>query len=138
MNLKDHELDQVAKFMGHDIRVHREYYRLTENTLQLAKMSKLLLAIECGTTVYKGKSLDEIDFELEGEYVTLKTKLLAIYTKRKLGMNMLLYKTFLFCVVVTVALSKKPKQGCTEHVMMETSKQEQDGMQVIIVEVRLK
>ncbi|XP_045903641.1 uncharacterized protein LOC123969915 [Micropterus dolomieu] len=65
MNLKDHELDQVAKFMGHDIRVHREYYRLTENTLQLAKMSKLLMAIECGTAVYKGKSLDEIDFELE-------------------------------------------------------------------------
>ncbi|KAK0132576.1 hypothetical protein N1851_032543 [Merluccius polli] len=65
MNLKDHELDQVAKFMGHDIRVHREYYRLTENTIQLAKMSKLLMAIECGTSVYKGKSLDEIDLELE-------------------------------------------------------------------------
>lgn len=60
MNLK------VAKFMGHDIRVHREYYRLTENTIQLAKMSKLLMAIECGTAVYKGKSLDEIDLELEG------------------------------------------------------------------------
>ena len=71
MNLKDHELDQVAKFMGHDIRVHREYYRLTENTIQLAKMSKLLMAIECGTSVYKGKSLDEIDVELEGEYLTL-------------------------------------------------------------------
>lgn len=27
-----------------------------------------------------------------------------------------------------VALSKKPKQGCTEHVMMETSKQEQDEL----------
>ncbi|XP_029916232.1 uncharacterized protein LOC115370202 isoform X2 [Myripristis murdjan] len=65
MNLKDNELDQLAKFMGHDIRVHREYYRLTENTLQLAKMSKLLMAIELGTDTYKGKSLDEIDFGLE-------------------------------------------------------------------------
>ncbi|XP_073672227.1 uncharacterized protein [Paramisgurnus dabryanus] len=72
MNLKDNELDQVAKFMGHDIRVHREYYRLTENTIQLAKMSKLLMAIECGTAVYKGKSLDEIDLELE---VALSNKL---------------------------------------------------------------
>lgn len=36
MNLKDNELDQLAKFMEHDIRVHREYYWLTENTLQLA------------------------------------------------------------------------------------------------------
>ncbi|KAJ8286547.1 hypothetical protein GJAV_G00040410 [Gymnothorax javanicus] len=65
MNLKDHELDQVARFMGYDICVHREYYRLTENTVQPAKMSKLLMAIECGTNVYKGKSLDEIGLELE-------------------------------------------------------------------------
>ncbi|XP_049457050.1 uncharacterized protein LOC125903907 [Epinephelus fuscoguttatus] len=65
MNLKENELDQLAKFMGHDIRVHREYYRLTENTLQLAKISKLLMAIELGTEAYKGKSLDEIDLGLE-------------------------------------------------------------------------
>ncbi len=64
--------------MGHDIRVHREYYRLTENTIQLAKMNKLLMAIECGTAVYKGKSLDEIDLELEGEYLTLTHTLLRI------------------------------------------------------------
>ena len=68
MNLKDNELDQLAKYMGHDIRVHREYYRLTENTLQLAKMSKLLMAIELGTDVYRGKSLDELDLGLESEY----------------------------------------------------------------------
>jgi len=66
-------MDQVAKFMGHEIRIHREYYRLTENTLQLAKMSKFLMAIECGTTVYKGKSLDEIDLGLEGEHLTLES-----------------------------------------------------------------
>ncbi|XP_029701429.1 uncharacterized protein isoform X4 [Takifugu rubripes] len=65
MNLKENELDQLAKFMGHDIHIHREYYRLTENTLQLAKMSKLLMAIELGTDSYKGKSLDEIDLSLE-------------------------------------------------------------------------
>lgn len=29
------------------------------------------MAIECGTAVYKGKSLDEIDFELEREYCTI-------------------------------------------------------------------
>ena len=68
MNLNDLELDQLAKFMGHDIRVHREYHRLTENTLQLAKMSKLLMAIQLGTDVYRGKSLDELDLGLESEY----------------------------------------------------------------------
>lgn len=69
MNLKKNEMDQLAKFMGHDIRVHREYYRLSENTLQLAKMSKLLMAIEQGADVYKGKSLDEIDLNIEGWYL---------------------------------------------------------------------
>ncbi|KAL7881118.1 hypothetical protein SRHO_G00033720 [Serrasalmus rhombeus] len=65
MNLKNSEMDQVAKFMGHDIRVHREYYRLSENTIQLAKMSKLLIAIEKGNHTYLGRSLEEL--ELDGE-----------------------------------------------------------------------
>ncbi|KAL1262485.1 hypothetical protein QQF64_007750 [Cirrhinus molitorella] len=66
MNLKDNELDQLAKFMGHDIRVHREYYRLSENTIQLAKVSKLLLSLEKGSEVYKGRSLEEIQFSTDG------------------------------------------------------------------------
>ncbi|XP_049446940.1 uncharacterized protein LOC125897585 [Epinephelus fuscoguttatus] len=33
LNLKNHELDQLATFMGHDIDVHREFYRLPEETL---------------------------------------------------------------------------------------------------------
>lgn len=55
------------KFLGHDIRVHREYYRLSENTIQLAIVSKLLLSLEKGADCYKGKSLDEITFSTEGE-----------------------------------------------------------------------
>jgi hypothetical protein len=62
VNLKNNELDLLAGFMGHDIRVHREYYRLPENTLQLAKVSKLLFALEKGNSKdIKGRSLDEID-----------------------------------------------------------------------------
>lgn len=61
MNLRDNELDQLADFLGHDIRVHREYYRLPQSTLQLAKISKLLMAMEKGSvTDIQGKSLDEI------------------------------------------------------------------------------
>uniref|UniRef100_A0A9J8A5I7 SET domain-containing protein n=1 Tax=Cyprinus carpio carpio TaxID=630221 RepID=A0A9J8A5I7_CYPCA len=41
LNLKENEMDQLATFLGHDIRVHREFYRLPESTLQLAKVSKL-------------------------------------------------------------------------------------------------
>ncbi|KAG1946088.1 hypothetical protein F2P79_013653 [Pimephales promelas] len=64
LNLKNHELDQVADFLGHDIRVHREYYRLPEATTQLAKISKLLLAMEKGTLAsLQGKTLEQIEIE---------------------------------------------------------------------------
>ncbi|KAK3508200.1 hypothetical protein QTP70_017325 [Hemibagrus guttatus] len=63
---KNNELDQVADFLGHDIRVHREYYRLPEATIQLAKISKLLLAMEKGRLPdLQGKSLDDIEIEDE-------------------------------------------------------------------------
>ena len=36
-------------------------------TLQIAKVSKLLMEVEKGNIhLYKGKSLDEIEFDLEG------------------------------------------------------------------------
>ncbi|KAL1252247.1 hypothetical protein QQF64_020043 [Cirrhinus molitorella] len=64
LNLKNHELDQVADFLGHDIRVHREFYRLPEATTQLAKISKLLLAMEKGSlSNLQGKTLQDIEIE---------------------------------------------------------------------------
>ncbi|KAG5872741.1 hypothetical protein JTB14_002204 [Gonioctena quinquepunctata] len=64
LNLKDHELDCLAKFMGHDIRVHTEYYRLSDETTQLAKISKLLISLDKGDfNRLKGKNLDEIDID---------------------------------------------------------------------------
>ncbi|KAI4789669.1 hypothetical protein KUCAC02_035106, partial [Chaenocephalus aceratus] len=48
----------------HDIRVHRQYYRLPEATTQLAKISKLLLAMEKGSLKdLQGKTLEEIQIE---------------------------------------------------------------------------
>ncbi|XP_051747472.1 uncharacterized protein LOC127511081 [Ctenopharyngodon idella] len=66
LNLKDNVLDQVADFLGHDIRVHRDPYRLPEATIRLAKISKLLLAMDKGCLgSIQGKSLDEIQIEDE-------------------------------------------------------------------------
>ncbi|XP_067357520.1 uncharacterized protein [Channa argus] len=65
LNLKTTELDQLADFLGHNIEVHRKHYRLPEGTLQLAKISKVLLAMEQGRLgEYKGKSLDEIHLDV--------------------------------------------------------------------------
>ncbi|XP_047658877.1 uncharacterized protein LOC113659136 [Tachysurus fulvidraco] len=64
LNLKDNEMDDLADFLGHDIRVHRQYYRLPEGTLQLAKISKVLLAMERGQlSQFKGRNLDEIQID---------------------------------------------------------------------------
>lgn len=64
LNLQENELDILAKFMGHDIRVHREYYRLPEETMQVAKVSKLLLRMEKGGHgLSAGQTLDSIELE---------------------------------------------------------------------------
>ncbi|KAK1876610.1 Flotillin-like protein 6, partial [Dissostichus eleginoides] len=61
LNLKDNEMDILANFLGHDIHVHRQYYRLPEGTLQLAKVSKVLLVLEQGRlSDFKGMSLDQM------------------------------------------------------------------------------
>ncbi|XP_047221298.1 uncharacterized protein LOC124876976 isoform X2 [Girardinichthys multiradiatus] len=65
LNLKTTELDQLADFLGHNVAVHRKHYRLPEGTIQLAKISKVLLAMEQGRLgEYKGKSLDEIHLDV--------------------------------------------------------------------------
>ena len=67
LNMTDTEMDQLANFLGHDIRIHREFYRLPEKTLQLAKISKLLMALEQGRLAeFHGKNLDEIVIDPDG------------------------------------------------------------------------
>ncbi|KAI7790205.1 hypothetical protein IRJ41_018223, partial [Triplophysa rosa] len=64
LNLDENEADQLADFLGHGIRIHRQYYRLPEGTLPLAKMSKVLMAMEKGTlSNFKGKRLDDIEID---------------------------------------------------------------------------
>ena len=67
LSLREHELDLLATFMGHDIRTHREFYRLPEETLQVAKVSKLLLAMENGQVAsLQGRNFDDVDVDVPG------------------------------------------------------------------------
>lgn len=51
----------MANFLGHDIEVHRSFYRLPQDTLQIARMGRLLTAFDNGTIgQYSGKRLEEI------------------------------------------------------------------------------
>ena len=56
----------VAGFLWHNIDVHREFYRLPEDTLQLAKCGKMFLLMDQGRLIeFAGKSLTEIKDNLD-------------------------------------------------------------------------
>lgn len=66
LNLKKNELEQLANHMGHNVATYREYYRLPDETVLLAKMSKLLFLAQKGRIhEFKGKSLNEISIDPE-------------------------------------------------------------------------
>jgi len=57
LNLKKNELDHLAQFIRHDIRI-----RLPNDIVQTAQVVKVLLTMENGTIEqWRGKSLEEID-----------------------------------------------------------------------------
>ncbi|XP_068898893.1 uncharacterized protein [Tenebrio molitor] len=63
--LKNNEIDQLAKFMGHTTRTHEQFYKLPQDVYQTAKVSKILQMMEKGNaTHFKNKSLDEIDINI--------------------------------------------------------------------------
>jgi len=65
-NLSDSEIDWLAEYLGHDIRTQR-YYRLRDSSIELAKISKLLLVMEKGNAEeWRAKSLDDITLDMEG------------------------------------------------------------------------
>ena len=47
-DLSENDLRWLAEHLGHDLNVHREYYRLKDSTVELSKVSRLLLAIDEG------------------------------------------------------------------------------------------
>ncbi|KAL7639111.1 UNVERIFIED_CONTAM: hypothetical protein RMT77_010645 [Armadillidium vulgare] len=65
MNLKENEMDWLASHLGHDINIHRHFYRLQDSTIELTKISKLLIAIDEGYAHrVAGKNLDTVNEEI--------------------------------------------------------------------------
>ncbi|XP_064631652.1 uncharacterized protein LOC135489946 [Lineus longissimus] len=64
LDLGENQLEWLANHLGHDVSVHRQYYRLQESTLEMAKISKLLMLVDSGKgKEYLGKNLDDINIE---------------------------------------------------------------------------
>jgi hypothetical protein len=67
-SMSDNDVEQLATFMGHTQNIHRQVYRLPDDVYQTAKISKLLLLMEKGEAAqFKGKTLDEINIDLDIE-----------------------------------------------------------------------
>ena len=67
LDLKNNEIEWLAGHMGHDLNVHKEYYRLQDHTIELAKVSKLLLALDEGNGKdLIGKKLSDITLQGKG------------------------------------------------------------------------
>ena len=55
--------------MGHDIRIHRQFYRLPLSILQKAKVAQVLQVINSGNIAkYKGQMFEDIDVNEEGKH----------------------------------------------------------------------
>ena len=60
--LNSNEMSWLATHLGHDISVHNSFYKLQESSIELCKVSKLLLAVDRGEVgKWAGKSLEEIE-----------------------------------------------------------------------------
>lgn len=65
-SMSENDIEQLATFMGHSVGIHRGSYRMPDDVYQTATISKLLLLMEKGeANQFKGKSLSEIDLNLE-------------------------------------------------------------------------
>ena len=62
--LNEIEVEWLARHLGHDIRVHRDFYCLQQSTIELANVSKILLGVDSGKAhKWAGKSLPEINID---------------------------------------------------------------------------
>jgi hypothetical protein len=49
--------------MGHEVNIHESVYRLHDSTIEMAKVSRLLMAVDAGKLKnFAGKTLDQIEF----------------------------------------------------------------------------
>lgn len=71
MSLSTGEIEWLSNHLGHEVHIDKDYYKQHEGVVEIAKLSRLLMAVESGRTAqYAGKSLAEINVE-EGMMLVL-------------------------------------------------------------------
>lgn len=61
INLKEGEIEWLSNHLGHEVHIDKNFYRQHEGVVEIAKIGKLLLAVDSGlASGYSGKTLDDI------------------------------------------------------------------------------
>lgn len=64
IDMDHNELGWLATHLGHDIQIHKQFYRMQESTLEMAVVGNLLMAIDEGRAhQFKGKNLRDITLQ---------------------------------------------------------------------------
>ena len=64
VDMRECERTWLAEHMGHELSMHKSHYVLQEPVIEMAKISRLLIAIEAGdATKFVGKALSDIQPE---------------------------------------------------------------------------
>lgn len=78
IELEPHEQEWVANHLGHELNIHKSVYRQHTSTIELAKVGRLLIAIDQGrASEYYGKTLDQV--KAPGALCCFFCSLLVIY-----------------------------------------------------------
>ena len=64
--INDTQQDQLAQFLGHNIRVHRKFYRLPLDIVQKARVAKLLIAVNDGQSL-PDANLEDLHIDADGK-----------------------------------------------------------------------
>ena len=58
------EMGWLAKHLGHDLQIHKDFYRMQDSTLEMAVVGNLLMAIDEGRAhKFKGRNLRDITLD---------------------------------------------------------------------------
>ena len=72
--MNESELGWLARHLGHDISVHKEFYRLQHSTIEMALVGNLLLAVDEGKAgKFKGRSIRDIN--INGKVIFWSSKI---------------------------------------------------------------
>lgn len=107
LNMTENEYDWLARHLGHDIKVHRNFYRMQESAIELTKISRLLLAVDNGeVNKFVGKNIGEIDIKgMQNLYIFILKKYFKMFNKRSKSVS---YRAHLHSLQQKMASLKNP------------------------------